>query len=312
VVAVGGSAGALKVMRGLAGKLPADLPAVVLVVLHVSADSPGLLAKILSDNGPLPASFPHLGERALPGHIYVAPPDRHLLLDPGVERRGYRLTLSNGARENRHRPAIDTTFRSVAAQAGSRAIGVVLSGLLDDGAAGAAAIKAAGGRLIVQDPDSAEAGDMPANALRAASADAVVPAGQIAAQIAAMLAPTPSDGAADDTHHDGDHGWHPSEFACPECHGVLMHDGARRFRCRTGHAYGIASLAAEYSAGVENALWIALRILREKAALAGRMATYAAPESGRERFEQQAHLAGQQADRIRDMIEHLSNLVAKA
>lgn len=296
VVAIGGSAGSVPALQAIVRGLPADFGATVLVVVHVAADSPGLLPEIIGQTSTLPVQHAREGDTARAGRIYVAPPDWHLLVraKTGNGAGGLELALSRSARENRHRPAIDPLFRSVAAAVGARAVAVVLSGLLDDGAAGAREIKAAGGTLIVQTPALARHPEMPENALRAAGADWLLAPEDMPAKLVEL-----SQAAANR--------WAPTEFSCPECHGVLMRHGDG-LRCRTGHAYGWASLAAEYAAGTENALWVALRTLREKAALARRMADHAQPGFGQERFHEQAATADAHADRIRDMIEHLTSL----
>src|SRR5215217_5625120 len=149
VVVVGASSGGIDALTQLAAALPAEFPAAVCVVLHTSPQSPGVLDGILDRAGPLPARAVRGGERPKPGHIYVAPPDQHLVLEPN------RLRLTKGPRENRFRPAVDPLFRSAAQVFGPAAIGVVLTGNLDDGAAGLWTIKQLGGVAIVQEPDDA-------------------------------------------------------------------------------------------------------------------------------------------------------------
>src|SRR4051794_4518299 len=135
IVVIGASAGGIEALRALVANLPADLHAAVFVVVHMGANSPSQLAEILDRAGPLPASQANDGDAIQMGHIYVAPPDYHLLLEPGCMR------LSHGPKENRTRPAVDPLFRSAAAAYGPRVIGVVLSGALDDGTVGMQAIK---------------------------------------------------------------------------------------------------------------------------------------------------------------------------
>jgi two-component system chemotaxis response regulator CheB len=173
VVAIGASAGGLDALRHLVRLLPADFPAPILVVVHTAPQSPGVLDAGLSRWGPLPAVRPRDGARLEPRRIYVAPPDFHLLVEPG------RVRVTRGPRENRFRPAIDPLFRSAAQVFGPAAIGVVLSGNLDDGAAGLRAIKQLGGVAIVQDPDEAMFPSMPLSALASADVDHVLPAAAI-------------------------------------------------------------------------------------------------------------------------------------
>src|SRR5215216_1470714 len=155
LVVIGCSAGGIEALRELASALPADFPAPIAIVTHMSPESPGLLHEIISRSGPLPAIHPLNSERLRPGQIYVAPPDFHLLIEPG------RVRLSKGPKENRFRPAIDPLFRSAAQVYGPAAIGVILTGNLDDGAAGLWAIKKLGGMAIVQDPSDAMFPSMP-------------------------------------------------------------------------------------------------------------------------------------------------------
>src|SRR5262245_36988791 len=158
LVAVGASAGGVESLRRLVAKLPPDLPAAVAVVLHLSPASPSLLSQILARSGPLRASQAKDGEVVRESHIYVAPPDHHLLVD------GDRFRLDRGPTINGVRPAVDALFRSAASSYGPCAIGVVLSGSLDDGTAGLRAIKEKGGYALVQDPSDAPHRDMPTSA----------------------------------------------------------------------------------------------------------------------------------------------------
>lgn len=310
IIALGGSHGALDPLRLIVAALPAELEAAVLVVLHVSKDSPGLLPEILNREGGLPAAFPAAGEVLRAGRIYVAPPDRHMLLAPaGAAGGGVKFALTHGPRENGHRPAVDPTFRDAARRAGSHCAGVILSGMLDDGASGLFAIHAAGGSTIVQAPESAVAPDMPRNALRELTPDWVLPAEQIGPRLAAWARTPCAPNGAPVGNGDASEA---TPFSCPECHGVLSRHASEPgvLRCRVGHAYGWEALARNYSDGVENALWVAMRALREKAGLARRLALRATDDRIRARFEQQAADGDGHADRIRDMIEQLGDLVS--
>jgi len=288
LVVIGASAGGIEALRDFVNRLPADFPAPIAIVLHMSPQSPGILSGILTRSGKLPATNARSGERLNPGHVYIAPPDFHLLIEPG------RLRLAKGPRENRFRPAIDPLFRSAAQVYGPRAIGVILSGNLDDGSAGLWTIKRMGGIAIVQDPNDALFPAMPENAIRHARVDHVVPLRDIPALLVGLTsapavepatpitAPPDLDvevriaGEEDPIKAGVIHMGTPSKFACPECHGVLeMKEGDRmRFRCHTGHAFSADSLFAEISDGIETALWNAIRSMQEGALLFKTMAEH--------------------------------------
>jgi two-component system chemotaxis response regulator CheB len=181
VVVVGASAGGVEVLERLASGLPADFPAAVLIVLHVKASGTSVLPQILARHCPLSAAFAAEGEPLRRGQIYVAPADHHMLVRDGA------IHLTTDPRENGHRPSIDALFRSAADDAGQRVIGVVVSGFLDDGAAGLRAIKEAGGVAVVQDPHSAAHPAMPEAAMKATEVDHVVPAENLAALLGELV-----------------------------------------------------------------------------------------------------------------------------
>lgn len=284
IIVIGASSGGFAVLQRLVADLPADLPAALFVVWHMPPDGEGVLPHALAHAGALPVAHAVDREPVAAGQVYVAPPDHHLL----VERGHVRVT--RGPKENRFRPAIDPLFRSAAYAYGPRVVGVVLSGLLDDGAAGLRTIKRRGGTAVVQDPLDAEAPAMPRNALRAAApVDHVVPAAALA-DLLVRLSQTPGDvtteGVMDDDEQTqieiriarADHALEAgvmklgdlSPFTCPECHGVLLAiaDGdLRRYRCHTGHAFSAASLLAAVAATCEDQLWSAQRSLEEYALL---------------------------------------------
>ena len=319
IVVVGASAGGVEALTEFVRHLPADLPAAVFVVLHVPADGTSVLPQILNRRGPLPAEHPRDGTPILPGRIYVAPPNRHLLIKDG------HLRLALGPRENGHRPAIDPLFRTAARSYGRRVVGVVLSGVLDDGTAGLIAVKMRGGLAIAQHPDEALYSGMPRSAIENVAVDHVLPIAQIArvlvdlahqpvAAAGAESTPAALDMEADmaelapDALHDEERPGTPSGFGCPDCGGVLWELRDReliRFRCRVGHAWSPDSLLAEQAEQLEEALWTALRALQESAALAHRIAEryqrqgQAAMQA---RFEQQARDAHSRAEVIRRVL----------
>jgi two-component system chemotaxis response regulator CheB len=291
LVVVGASAGGIEALRLLVANLPDDFPAAAAVVMHTAPQSPGVLHEILSRSGPLPVLQPRTGERLRPGHIYVAPPDHHLLVEPG------RLRVTKGPRENRFRPAIDPLFRSAAQVFGPRAIGVILTGNLDDGTAGLWTIKQLGGVAVVQDPADAMFPSMPMSALVHVRVDHAVPLAEIAPLLVRLTgAPVPVEEPAPagiqletlevevdiaKERDPLDAGLRriakPSTFACPECHGVLLQleEGGRiRFRCHTGHAFSAETLLAAIDESIEEAIWSAIRVLQEGSMLTEQLAEH--------------------------------------
>ena len=319
VVVVGASAGGVEALKELVSALPRDLPATVLVVLHIPARGSNALAAILDRAGPLQARQATHGEVLVRGTVRVAAPDHHLLLLDD------RLALSLGPRENGHRPAVDVLFRSAARAAGRRCIGVVLSGALDDGAAGLVAIRSRGGLGVVQDPAEALQASMPTSAIEAAEPEYVLSAAAIGRVLAELVSrEVPDDDAAgaselmevetamaqfDMSQIDGhEHPGRPAGYSCPDCSGALWRieeGGLLRFRCRVGHAWSAESLLAEQSEELESALWMALRSLEEKAALSrdlGRRAQQDARELSAARFTALADEASHAAHLIRDLL----------
>ena len=185
LVVVGASAGGIEPLRALVAGLPADLPAAVLVVVHLPSTADSHLPGLLSRSGPLPASHAMGGQRLTPGEILVAPPDHHLTV------RGNRVRLTRGPRENRQRPAVDPLFRSAAAAFGPAVVAVVLSGALDDGAVGAAVVAAQDGAVVVQDPAEARVSAMPRATLGAVRRARKVSTADLAAVVTELVRPAP-------------------------------------------------------------------------------------------------------------------------
>lgn len=288
LIVIGASAGGIEALRQICAELPNDLNAAVLIVVHTSSQS--VLPELLSRSGPLRAKHAHDGERISRGQIYVAPPNLHMIVEDGV------LRTVRGPRENRRRPAIDPTFRSAALQYNRRVIGVVLTGMLDDGTSGLMVIRARGGATVVQEPRTALFSSMPKSALQRVP-DATVAELQdipsllvrlVSEEVEELKGRTSQDNVAEfetkmseldmsEVANEGRAGT-PSGFACPECGGVLWENGQSgflRFRCRVGHSYTAAHLRAEQRQAVETALWSALRALEESASLYRRMAARA-------------------------------------
>jgi two-component system chemotaxis response regulator CheB len=187
IIVAGGSAGAVEALGLLVEGLPSDLDAALLVVIHVPPQSPGRLVEILQRRTVLPVTRAQDDDAIEPGHVYVAPPDHHLVVEEG------RMQLTRAAPEHHNRPAIDPLFRSAALAFGPRAIAVVLSGRLNDGAAGLHAVKQLGGTTVVQDPDDALHPDMPRNALAATTVDHVATAAELGELLGQLVAESPDE-----------------------------------------------------------------------------------------------------------------------
>jgi len=283
IIAIGGSAGSIEVIRRICHGLPADLRASVTIAVHVAAGSQDLLAGILDNGGPLPASTAVDGEHLEEGRIYVAPADHHLLIDGRV------LRLGRGPRENMARPAIDPLFRSAGISAGSKAIGVLVSGLLNDGASGLADLKRCGGVTVVQSPLDAIEDEMPRAALLASDVDYRAPASDLADLLERLareepgpvLAPPASValevaiamGRPSDTPLIAEIA-DPVPLSCPGCGGTMsqIRRSPLRFRCQVGHGYTAEALARQQEGSVDEAIRVALRVIGERVVLVEKMA----------------------------------------
>lgn len=306
IVVIGASMGGMHALTQLAASLPRDLPAAVLVVQHTAPSSPALIADILSRRGGIPAVTARDGMQLERGLMIVASPDRHLL----VTRNG--VQLSYGARENHSRPSIDPTLRTAAVLYGARVVGVILTGLLDDGAAGLLAVHRCGGHAIVQSPDDAEFPEMPLAALQAVPDAVAVPLGELARVLSCICRETapPSPPVPDvlrmevdlTLHQTESEDWHQlpgsvTPYTCPECNGSLKlidEGGIKRFRCRVGHVYSYRRMLHEKVHSVEESLWVAMQTLEERA----RMLDTAAAEEGVGREAASSFAAKAQATRV--------------
>lgn len=317
IILLGASAGGVHALSEVVGSLPPNLPATIFVVLHVPPHGQSALPAILSRSGCLPAFHPSDGEPIQPGRIYVAPPDRHLLIDDG------RITLSRNATENGHRPAVDVLFRTAARVYRRRVLAVVLTGNLDDGTDGLAVVKRYGGVAIVQDPKEADYPSMPASAIANVEVDHVLPLAEIGPLLDELVrqplpfetvGDPPEDGDEESNamreqlEADGSVSGSASGFTCPECGGALFEKPGQKplhFRCRTGHAYSPESLLAKQSETLEAALWAALRSLEENATLARRMERRVRESGGAragERYSKRAEDAEKHAAFLRSIL----------
>lgn len=312
IIVVGASAGGVEALRTLVAALPADLPAVLFVVLHVGSHKSDL-PRLLSGLGGLPASHPDNGEAIETGRIYVAPPDHHMVIEPG------RISLTKGPRENWARPAIDPLFRSAADIYGPDVIGVILTGALNDGTAGLYQVAQAGGVTIVQDPDEAINPSMPQSALAHVAVDHCLPLAGIAALLIGLAGAKAADGitapafvpnekpqeeemAAEFTQHL------PVAVTCPDCGGALRRrelGSLTQFACHIGHIYTAEVMMAAQFLALERFIESAMRSLGERAELCRQMAEKTGAGDGDEAgssWSAAMREAHHQADPLREML----------
>jgi two-component system chemotaxis response regulator CheB len=315
LIVVGASAGGLDALTTFVQQLPADFPAPVLIVMHISPDATGdVLLNALNTHGKLKCKHAEHGEAVTAGQVYLAPSDHHLM----IGKQG-KLLVTKGAQENRSRPGIDPLFRSAAVAFGNRLTGVILTGYLDDGTAGLTAIQRCGGTCIVQDPAAAQYPDMPKNALNQLKPDFCVAVTEMGNILARLMLTSPSRQKAipedlkreakiaervlsdlDSVNALGEQ----VPFNCPGCGGVLwrMDKGPFvRYRCHTGHAYTSASLLAAQTQKIEETMWIALRMFEERRNLLTTMAHDGNNATARSAAER-AKLSQVHIDRIRAIL----------
>jgi two-component system chemotaxis response regulator CheB len=280
IVVIGTSLGGVEALPRLVAGFPSDLPAAVLVVQHVGPDSPNYLADRLNAAGPLPAGPAVNNEPLKSGRIYVAVPDHHLMIEND------RLRLTRGPRESHARPSVDVLFRSAAYYAGPRVIGIVMTGMLDDGTAGLWAIKDRGGIAIVQSPEEAPYPSMPRSALRHVKVDYTLLLADIPNVLRSLTRerveikePAMNNRLEVETRialeenaiKQGVRSLGTQSFyTCPECHGsmIAIDEGSiKRFRCHTGHGYSQAALLGQTLPNIEATLWSALAQAEERLAL---------------------------------------------
>lgn len=313
VVAIGGSAGGVEALSRVASGLPTNLPFAVLMALHLPAHGPSVLAQIIDRAGPLPAVAAVNGATLEPGRIHVAVPGRHLLV------LDQRILLSKGPGESGHRPALNALFRSVAVAFGPRAVAVLLSGVLDDGVLGLAAIRARGGVTLCQSPEDALFPTMPNNALRAGLVDRTADAVDMGTVLVGLaeravgepanlpdrylelenrIAMTEQLAAAVDLESLGS----PSGFSCPDCNGSLRTLDDGYYRCHIGHAWSAGALLAARDREVHSALLVAVRSLQEKSRLAHQLAGKAVSAVARDRYAALATETEKALDGLRERI----------
>lgn len=313
LIVIGTSAGGMAALTRLVAQLPATLPAAVLVVQHLAPDAAGepLVARLAAHTD-LRCQLATNGAPLAAGHLYLAPPDRHLLV------KDQHLLVTKGPRENSYRPAADSLFRTAAVEYDSCVIGVVLTGMLHDGTAGLDFVKRCGGTTVVQ--ADAEFASMPESALRQVAIDYAVPLAEMgslllelvraapAASPAELAAHIPADlkleaaiaerviGTTEEVAQLGQ----PAPLTCPDCGGSLWevaHGSVLRFRCHTGHSFTAEALVESAQHALEETLWVALRMMEERKNLLSSLASHG--EGSR---------AQQQAERVEDMKQHINRL----
>lgn len=322
IIVIGTSAGGLKALSTVVSGLPSQINAVLFIVQHLAADMPSILPQILEDVGSLPASHPTDGEKIQIGRIYIAPPDRHLLVNDGVMR------VVRGPQENRFRPAIDALFRSAARTYGPRVVGVILTGYLDDGTVGLQAVKKRGGVTVVQDPNEAEYPSMVKSALRYVKVDRCLPLIEIPDLLmhltsvpAAEEESYPVNKEIDIESNIAEQAMNTQEllenveqigtrttYTCPECNGSIWQIGTEeplRFRCHIGHSFTANIFLSEQTKNIENALWSAVRAMEEKVTFSRQMAkrmTSHNLQQAATKYAEHAQSLDEEVSLIRDII----------
>jgi two-component system chemotaxis response regulator CheB len=304
VIGIGASAGGIQALIDVLAGLPADLPHAVCVTLHISASAKSVLPEILDRHCALTVTAARHQARLSAGCVFVAPPDRHLVV------AGERVELSRGPKENGVRPAVDAMLRSIARRE-RRGVAVVLSGSLGDGSSGAQLVLQSGGTVFVQDPEDAAVSSMPERALELVDGGArVLPAREIGPALAGLL---PHESEREEPDVDVSRSSDPAPrgrpagpatgFTCPECNGAIweVREGdVTTYRCRIGHAYSEDAMVSEQGSAVESALWAALEVLEERAELLRKMAVQRTVQGAiRDRFTAAAADADGRAELIR-------------
>jgi two-component system chemotaxis response regulator CheB len=329
ILAIGTSAGGVEALRFLASQMPQDFPASILMVIHLSAQFESTMDAILTQAGPLPACFAADGMTLERGHIYLAPPNSHMLAD------GEELSLGQGPRENNSRPAIDPMFRSVALCCGPRAVGVVLTGTLGDGASGLHTLQQCGAVTVVQDPSDAAYAGMPEAALTKLKPDHVASlAGMPALFQRLVRGPAGTDQRATSATNlvyevelakgktgsmsKMDEIGRRSVLACPDCHGIMweIQEGdLLRYRCHVGHAYTAELMGLALDENLQRAFSSSLRAMDERIALVGKLGKQA-EQAGRphlaESWRKKLVEYHQEAEILRDAVRRFDRLAARA
>jgi two-component system, chemotaxis family, protein-glutamate methylesterase/glutaminase len=322
LILIGASAGGVETVSRLLCQLPGTLGASVLIVVHQSADRPSRLAGVFQRATMLPVDWAQEGQPLEPGRVHLAPPGLHLVVDES------RMHLIPGPLENRSRPSINRLFRSAAVHRGGRSIGVVLTGMLDDGAVGLAALKSAGAVTIVQEPAEATFPEMPRSAIEATEVDLVLPIDRMGAALISLTGevaapvPLPSelilesqlDVPAGDGRESLRRLGSQVPINCPDCGGSLWEVGkphARGYRCYLGHAMSAQGLLISQKSELESTLWSAVRLFHERATTLDNLARDArdlALERSAGDYARRAGEARAQADQLRTFLLSLQTV----
>jgi two-component system, chemotaxis family, protein-glutamate methylesterase/glutaminase len=315
IIVIGTSAGGLEALAALSGRLTQRLSASIFIVQHMAPENTGeALLHRLSENRAFACKLACDGESIAMGTIYIAPPDHHLLVKEKT------VLVTKGARENRFRPGIDPLFRSAAVAHGPDVIGLVLTGMLDDGTAGLIAIKKCGGVAIVQDPSDAAYPAMPQSALDNLDVDYCVPIAKMGALLEQLVRapagkrrPIPKDVRteaeiaervlSDVAQVNGLGGQVP--YNCPNCGGVLWemdNSNAKRYRCHTGHSFTVSALLASQSEKIEETLWVSLRMLEERKNLLTSTGQRESREKAKSVYAERIKETETHIERIREML----------
>jgi two-component system chemotaxis response regulator CheB len=321
IVVVGSSAGGIPALLAMAKSLPGDYDASIFIVQHLSPDAESILPQMMSRAGPLPASHPSDGEAFEPGHIYIAPPDHHMLVEKD------RILVKRGPKENLFRPSVDALFRSAGYMYGPRVVGIVLSGYLNDGSSGLWTVKRMGGVAVVQDPKEALYRDMPAHVLEYVDVDHMVRVSEIGplleriSQVEALARTEVTPEIMERIQAEVIIAAQGNAYemgvlkmgevvplSCPECHGALVRidEGpAVRFRCHTGHAFSADALLASITEAVEDTLWQVTNRIEETNILLSQLGGHFA-EEGREGLAElyfsRAREAAKKADALHEVV----------
>jgi two-component system, chemotaxis family, protein-glutamate methylesterase/glutaminase len=313
MVVIGTSAGGIRALEELMMQLKPEMNAAFFVVIHLSRKGVGdVLFQRLQKHCSINCKLATNDEPIKKGSVYLAPPDNHLLLDKG------KILIGKGAPENRWRPSINNLFRSAAASYNSRVIGIILTGLLDDGTAGMAAIKRSGGITIVQNPNEADYPDMPVSVLENMDVDYVESLsnmGELLSGIIAATNPAPVEVPYDivqetnidkrvSTRVDDLSLFEKSQFNCPDCGGglyITQTEHPTHFRCHVGHSYTEKDLLFRISEVMENTIWTALRMMEERRALLLRLAN-------RDKERGYHSTSNLHFDNAKELEQHIDNL----